>query len=379
MGQSVMRSKFRWILALIALSVTGCEIDVKWIRETAAAIDKFSDQIKQTAGENGDLQKLLAIAKKDVDDLIKKAEQRGGRLEEKLVLDLIDQRKQMIQDLSKLVRSSTIEVQGSMIGVTEEFSKSLERLSSDASNHLLKVVATYPPLLPGVFLSKKVLDTEGTELTFRPNGYYYRVSFTARDAADLGLRIDGRGPLIPRNPLETKVVYEISTSSLADRYREQQREFVPIELVELGRTKGLRFVGSLELKPLFPVEYKLTVRGASGQLSRLTVDRGPAIKIILASVRDSMKAKGDRPKAIAARQANIYKTARIRLPYGTSIVDLSPDADDWEMVVTLAYVWGGRALRAVAARSDSAIFPGFFSIPCSVFRDSVVTIFRYLS
>ena len=45
----------------------------------------------------------------------------------------------------------------------------------------------------------------------------------------------------------------------------------------------------------------------------------------------------------------------------------------------LAHVWGGRALRAVAPRSDSAIFPGFFSILCSVFRDSVVTIFRDLS
>ncbi len=44
-----------------------------------------------------------------------------------------------------------------------------------------------------------------------------------------------------------------------------------------------------------------------------------------------------------------------------------------------AYVWGGRALRAVAPRSDSASFPGFFSILCSVFRDSVVTIFRVIS
>jgi len=29
--------------------------------------------------------------------------------------------------------------------------------------------------------------------------------------------------------------------------------------------------------------------------------------------------------------------------------------------------------------SDLAIFPGFFSILCSVFRDSVVTIFREIS
>src|SRR5271157_1401175 len=45
----------------------------------------------------------------------------------------------------------------------------------------------------------------------------------------------------------------------------------------------------------------------------------------------------------------------------------------------LAYVWGGRDPRAVAPRSDSANFPGFFSILCSVFRDSVVTIFRVIS
>jgi len=49
------------------------------------------------------------------------------------------------------------------------------------------------------------------------------------------------------------------------------------------------------------------------------------------------------------------------------------------VIIVLAYVWGGRALRAVAPRSDSANFPGFFSILCSVFRDSVVTIFRVIS
>ena len=45
----------------------------------------------------------------------------------------------------------------------------------------------------------------------------------------------------------------------------------------------------------------------------------------------------------------------------------------------LAYVWGGRAPRAVTARSDSAIFPGVFSDAFLVFRDSVVTIHRDLS
>src|SRR5271157_6485314 len=54
-----------------------------------------------------------------------------------------------------------------------------------------------------------------------------------------------------------------------------------------------------------------------------------------------------------------------------------PEFVAWREV--LAYVWGGRDLRAVAPRSDSANFPGFFSILCSVFRDSVVTIFRVIS
>ena len=52
---------------------------------------------------------------------------------------------------------------------------------------------------------------------------------------------------------------------------------------------------------------------------------------------------------------------------------------DQSLATKLSYVWGGRDLRAVAPRSDSANFPGFFSILCSVFRDSVVTIFRVIS
>src|SRR5271157_691373 len=72
----------------------------------------------------------------------------------------------------------------------------------------------------------------------------------------------------------------------------------------------------------------------------------------------------------------------------TSLTEAGYVGDDVESLLSklilaaegdLAHVWGGRALRAVAPRSDSAIFPGFFSILCSVFRDSVVTIFRDLS
>ena len=53
--------------------------------------------------------------------------------------------------------------------------------------------------------------------------------------------------------------------------------------------------------------------------------------------------------------------------------DLTTDA----MKAILCLGWPSP--RAVATRSDSAIFPGFFSIPSSVFRDSVVTLIRDLS
>ncbi len=170
-----MLPKFRWLLACMALGLTGCDIDVKGLRETAAAIDKFSDQIRQTAGDNGDLQKLLAQAKKDVHELIEKAEKAGGRLEEKVVLDFIEQRKQTIQEISRLVRESGTEIQGRMFPITEEFSQSLNRLPPAVSNQLLKVVAAVPPLIPGIFLSKNVLETEGTELIFRTRGYSPRI------------------------------------------------------------------------------------------------------------------------------------------------------------------------------------------------------------
>ena len=67
--------------------------------------------------------------------------------------------------------------------------------------------------------------------------------------------------------------------------------------------------------------------------------------------------------------------------YGISIVlTVSPTVvPEPASLVLLAYVWGGRDLRAVAPRSDSGNFPGFFSILCSVFRDSVVTILQVIS
>ncbi len=45
----------------------------------------------------------------------------------------------------------------------------------------------------------------------------------------------------------------------------------------------------------------------------------------------------------------------------------------------LAYVWGGQAPRALAEGLDSAFFPAVFLNPCSVFPDSVVTIFGDIS
>ncbi len=48
-----------------------------------------------------------------------------------------------------------------------------------------------------------------------------------------------------------------------------------------------------------------------------------------------MLAKGAPPDQIAAQQGHIYRTARSRLPYGTSIIDLPPGADDWEMEATV--------------------------------------------
>ncbi len=45
----------------------------------------------------------------------------------------------------------------------------------------------------------------------------------------------------------------------------------------------------------------------------------------------------------------------------------------------LAYVWGGQAPRAGAEGLDSAFFPAVFLNPCSVFPDSVVTIFGDIS
>ena len=68
----------------------------------------------------GDLDRLLEQARKDVDGLIEKAIAEGGKLEEKIVLDFIEQRKQLFADATALMKKTNLAFRSSAFAVTDD-------------------------------------------------------------------------------------------------------------------------------------------------------------------------------------------------------------------------------------------------------------------
>lgn len=326
----LMKRIFLMTFAGLALASGGCTIELGGLREVAQSIDGMRAQLDKTTGEGKDLDRLLETARKDVDKLIEKAAKEGGKLEEKFVLEFIEERKAIFAQATALMKKTNLTLKGSAFSVTHEFSEAMGRLPAGVADQIGPIVLA----IPGVFLSTHPVQIEGTEITFRPGGYY-RLLFDARQAANLDVRVDHKTIYSPRNPTDTRVAVEIPASSLCTRFGDKGREFVPIELVERGRPGAVRFLGSLDLKPLFGVQYKLTEIGPKGLENPLVIHRGPALDDIVAAVGSAMKAAGEDPVKIATRHAQIYAMARERLPYGPSFVDLSPGVDDFELTVTL--------------------------------------------
>jgi hypothetical protein len=273
---------------------------------------------------------LLEQAHRDVEDLIEKAAKEGGKLEEKFVLDFIEQRKQLFLDATALMKKTNLAFRGSAFAVTDDLMGAMRKLPSDLSKDIGPLVLA----IPGIFQSTDPVQIEGTELTFRPKGYY-RLIFDARQAANLDIRVDHKAVFSPKNRMDTRVDVEIPASSLVPRFRDREREFVEIELIDRKNPNIVRFIGSLDLKPMFGVEYELTQFGPKGQEKKGTIEQGAALDEILRAIGESMKAEGADPVRIAERHALIYEIAKTRLPYGSSFVDLPPGFEDFEMTITL--------------------------------------------
>jgi len=314
----------------LSLMTSGCTIELGGLKEVARSIDGMRAQLDKTTTEGGDLDRLLEKARKDVDGLIEKAIAEGGKLEEKVVLDFIKQRKEVFADATALMRKTNLAFRGSAFAVTDDMMGAMRKLPAELSSEIGPLVLA----IPGLFLSTDPVQIKGSEITFRPKGYY-RLTIDARQAANLEVRVDHKAVVSPRNPMDTRVDIEIPASSLLPRFRDQEREFVTIELVDRKNPNIIRFIGSLDLKPLFGVEYELTEFGPKGQEKKGVIDQGAALEEILGAVGVAMKVAGADPVKIAERHGMIYEMAKTRLPYGSSFVDLPPGFDDFEMTITL--------------------------------------------
>jgi hypothetical protein len=281
--------------------MSGCTIELGGLKEVARSIDGMRAQLDKTTKEGGDLDRLLEQAHRDVEDLIKKAGKEGGKLEEKVVLDLIELRKPLFADATALMRKTNLSFKSIAFPVTDDMMEAIRKLPSELSSQIGPIILSSNP---GLFLSKDPVQIEGTEITFRPKGYY-RLIFDARQAANLDLRLDHKAVFSPRNPKDTRVDVEIPASSLFPRFRDQEREFVTIELVDRKNPEAVRFIGSLDLKPLFGVEYELTEFGPKGQETRGVIEQGAALEEILGAVGASMMAAGTDPAKIAERHGMI--------------------------------------------------------------------------
>ena len=332
-GKAIMRLMRRLLPCLlvgIAPTIASASvIEPSGLEEVARSIDGLRAQLARMSMAGGELDQLLERAHRDVEDLITKFGKEEKKLEKEVMLDLDEQQTKFFLKATALMKKTNLTLKASAFPITDELTKSMRQVPKEVADQIRPLVlAIWGPLL-----SKDSIQIEGTEITFRSRGYY-RLIFDVRQAKNLDVRVDHKAVFSPRNPMDTRVDVEIPASILVSRFRDQEREFVPIELVSRNETNAVRFIGSLDLKPLFGVEYDLKEFGPQGQRKWGVIEQGAALDEILRAVATAMKAEGADCLKIAVRHAQVYRMAKTRLPYGSSFVDLHPGFDEFELTIT---------------------------------------------
>jgi hypothetical protein len=376
------------ICALASLSLTGCDVDVFGMSKLADAVNRLSNEAEVITADGGNLSRRIKEFHGDLSSLIDKAAREGNKLEEKVVLDFIEQKKEIIKDILLIekrvfhdIHISAIEIQGRMVAVTDSLNRILDRVPKEIIAEVYAIASILP-----FQQSDKPLDVRGlNHVAYHPGGHY-PVSFALKDAFSLGLRIANEKPIQQPVPKDSRAEFELPAESIAKFFKDEEPAKVAIELVHLKAERGqpnlkvdsgqpkrkagggvldqaldnavdklldralptvqavlipkdrkegeTRFIGTMNLDPLFLTAYTLVARGEDGQEQTLPIQEGPAIMDMVRLATAKLGAEGADAATIGRRHGEIFNLAKRRIPFGTSTVILPVGTKSWKFTFT---------------------------------------------
>ena len=219
------------------------QVEVKDLKQILETLDRF----RAMAGDNGDLAKRIDQLKKDMSDLIDQAERAGGHLEQKVVLDFIEQREATFKDLFRLEKKvfgdthdALRELQSGMMSVPASFNLFADRFGRDFALQLTGIT----PLLP-FSRGDHLLDAQGTRLAFQAKGTYPTTTFVLKEAFGVGLRMNDKVfQPTPESRFETRVGFDFPASQFAEQFQDTEPTPIPIEIVDHDKKNAIRYTGA---------------------------------------------------------------------------------------------------------------------------------------
>lgn len=316
-----MRSR-QVLFSFVAVAISflsGC--DPLEIGKAADALDRFSATIDKTTADGQNLDrriKQLAHELRAVgSDVTQDALIKWGVVRKDTIQDILDLSQKLHLDLRILWQ----EVHGTGISIPLQIDDSLKQFRVDLRDDLAQLVA---PMWV-VKADGAPLSYRGLNWTIRTCGYY-TVTFGIAGANKLRLKVGGT--VIPPEFGGTagKITFKVPIGK-STKAMFRDTEPMPLGFLLIDSKDKPRHGGLLSLQPRFPIKYEFKVYPADGKKGfARSIECGPAIDDIVSSAFGT-------DVVLATRHGSIYRLARSRLPFGTSVVEI-PVGSQWELKLT---------------------------------------------
>ena len=318
----MLRSPYVLMLVSVLL-LAGC--DPLEVGKFAESLDKLNTKIDKTTVDGGNLDRRI---KQLTQDMRKELVASGKEVTEDAVAKFALARKEMIGDilvLTKKIFGDTRvlfrEFHGAGVSIALQIDDTLQSFPLELRDDLAQIAAAIPFLVKENWVP---ISFSGLDWTIRSTGYY-SLSFTIPNANKLQLKLNGTLIKPEFGGTQGKVTFQVPIDrEIKAKFQDKKKEPLPFLLVD--ENEKVRYGGLVRLQPRFPVEYLFKVYPADGNKGySVVIDSGIAIEDIVRTV-------SGQGACLARRHGDIYRLAKSRLAFGTSVVEI-PEGADWELKV----------------------------------------------
>ncbi len=304
---------------------SGCEVE--GLKEARESVDRFREQIHDTTGDGGDLDRRLEQFSNGLKDVISEAEAAGGRVAENTIRELTTK---VFGNAESLVRI----FQGSALSITSDVEKKLIDVLDKGDGNFASLLAPTVLYRGG---ARDPLRIDGNEWEWRPKGEQ-QLKVIIPNAGELTAYVGG----VSLQTVKAEASRITFQCTMSDKFVQL---FHDTENSKTGfileKDNEVLYSGNLLLVARFPVAYRLKVSEARKYIHDCVGMPGTI---------DWEKGRSPTPVLHAQRCGELYRLADQRLMAGVSTFDV-PKGEPWEMDITFP---DGKAERLSQNRMEAS-------------------------